>query len=79
MKYYFEHDKPRQQYFDFGKFAEGYGELELDSERLTLYSPFPLLDKLRWIEPEGCRAKGYVARLEEFTNSLCRPGCSRHW
>lgn len=66
MKYYFEYASRDQRYFDFGRFAEGYGELELDAERLALYSPFPLLDKLRWIDPKSGRARGYVLRLEEF-------------
>lgn len=66
MEYYFEHDSQDQPYFDFRRFAAGYGSIEHDVERVTLYSPFPLLDKLRWIEPESSRVKGYICRLEEF-------------
>ena len=66
MRFYFEHDSHDQRYFDVGRFAAGYGALELDSDRIALYRPFTFLDKLRWIEPEGSRAKGYVRRLETF-------------
>lgn len=66
MRYYFNHSHPNQSYFDFQKFAEGYGSLDLDSDRIKLYSPFPLLDKLRWIDPVGSRARGYVRCLETF-------------
>ena len=66
MKYYIEHDSQNQQYFDFARFYEGYGSIALDIESLELYTPFPILDKLRWIEQESSRAKGYIRWLEDF-------------
>lgn len=66
MKFYFEYDAPDQLYFDFDRFAEGYGELDLDQERMRLYSAFPFLDKLRWIALESARAGSYVRSLEEL-------------
>lgn len=71
MKFYFEYGSQDQHYFDFGRFAAGYGELELDSERIALYSPFTFLDKLRWIEQDSDSAKGYVRKLKAFIKQGC--------
>jgi len=65
MRYYFEHDGADQRYFDFARFEEGYGPIDRHDARTELYAPFPLLDKLRWIEPKGDRAREYRRRLEE--------------
>jgi aminoglycoside phosphotransferase (APT) family kinase protein len=63
MRYYFEHDGPDQSYFDFQRFEEGYGRRGWEERRMALYRPFPYLDKLRWIAPDGDRAKAYAAKL----------------
>lgn len=64
MRFYFEHHSHNQTYFDFTRFTSGYGEIDWVSDRLELYSPFPPLDKLRWIEPFSDRARGYVRWLD---------------
>jgi hypothetical protein len=64
MRYYFEHDGADQRYFSFKRFESGYGRIIWGERTLILYWPFPYLDKLRWIQPGGDRAKSYVARLE---------------
>ncbi len=72
MRFYFEHDDEgtyrrdswqRQRHYDFERFAAGYGRAEEDAERLSLYQPFPYLDKLRWIDPGSPRADSYRYQL----------------
>jgi aminoglycoside phosphotransferase (APT) family kinase protein len=66
MAYYFEHDDPNQTFFDFARFQSGYGEMDRDASRVRLYEPLPYLDKLRWISPDGERARSYCERLEQM-------------
>jgi aminoglycoside phosphotransferase (APT) family kinase protein len=67
MRYYFEHDGPDQATFHFDRFHAGYGSIPSDDERVSLYEPFPYLDKLRWIAPTGNRARSYVEKLAAMT------------
>ncbi len=66
MRYYFEHDGADQRYFSFTRFESGYGRSAWEERTLDLYRVYPYLDKLRWIQPDGERAKSYVARLESI-------------
>lgn len=70
MKYYFEHDDKNQTRYDFDRFAIGYGKIEFDFSKILLYHPFPYLDKLRWIKPNGARALLYIEKLEETLRKL---------
>jgi aminoglycoside phosphotransferase (APT) family kinase protein len=70
MRYYFEHEGKDQHYFDFKRFELGYGGIIWDKRRMTLYGPFPYLDKLRWIPHDGDRAKSYTAKLESLLREL---------
>ena len=70
MRYYFEHDGQNQHHFDFKRFEAGYGSIIWDKRRMTLYWPFPYLDKLRWIPPDGDRARSYAAKLESLLRGL---------
>ena len=74
MRYYFEHGGTDQKYFDFSKFEEGYGPVETDSDRALLYRPFTYLEKLRWIEPAGKRARSYWDRLKGLMEFIASKG-----
>jgi aminoglycoside phosphotransferase (APT) family kinase protein len=65
MKYYFGDNAPIQPFFDFDRFELGYGPLQLDRDRMTLYRPFTYLDKLRWIDPSSSRAQSYLEKLAQ--------------
>jgi aminoglycoside phosphotransferase (APT) family kinase protein len=66
MEFYFEHDGKDQTHFDFARFEAGYGPIVRDDARALLYRPFPYLDKLRWIDPQGARTQLYCRKLEEL-------------
>jgi len=66
MRYYFEHESRQQTYFDFGRFQSGYGDADFDIVRARLYEPLTFLDKLRWIECDGDRARQYWGRLDSL-------------
>ncbi len=70
MRYYFEHEGRDQSYFDFDRFEVGYGAVERNDSRQSLYRPFTYLDKLRWIDPNSSRAEDYRAILETMVRSL---------
>ena len=59
-------------YLIFDRFGKGYGGIPRDREREVLYMPFPYLDKLRWIEPAGARARTYVEKLGRIVDSIDR-------
>jgi hypothetical protein len=67
MKYYFEHDNKDQKHFNFDRFESGYGKIEYNSKRMSIYSPTIYLNKLQWIEPKGKRAQAYVEKLYNLT------------
>jgi aminoglycoside phosphotransferase (APT) family kinase protein len=70
MEFYFEHDGRNQEHFDFGRFEEGYGTMDRSEERRLLYGAFPYLDKLRWIDPDGDRAREYREKLDRLLTQL---------
>lgn len=68
MRYYFTHpDTPPQ--FDFERFWQGYGTKLTDPVRERLYWPLTYLEKLRWIKPDGERAKRYFAKLWDLVET----------
>lgn len=65
MRYYFEHSGTDQTYFDFERFEQGYGSPQNEPDLTPFYWPFTYLDKLRWIEPDGDRARSYWEKLHD--------------
>ncbi len=72
MRFYFEHDHEgtyrrdswlTQRHYDFERFAAGYGNAQDNADRISLYQPFPYLDKLRWMDPQSPRAASYRNEL----------------
>ncbi len=70
MHYYFEDNGPGQTYFDFDRFALGYGSLPNDEHRSLVYKPFTWLQKLSWIDTDSTRAAFYPTRIQEICNEL---------
>jgi aminoglycoside phosphotransferase (APT) family kinase protein len=68
MEYYFGGRSSGQPYFDYDRFAWGYGLWPEDEYAARLYRGLILLEKLTWIDPSGRRAREHRERLER----LCR-------
>jgi aminoglycoside phosphotransferase (APT) family kinase protein len=73
MQYYLAYDGQTIPGFDFSRFLTGFGPLDVDRERLGLYAPFPYLDKLRWLDPQGTRARHYVIELARYCRQSGQP------
>jgi aminoglycoside phosphotransferase (APT) family kinase protein len=70
MEYYFGDRASEQQYFDYARFARGYGPWPEDERASRLYRGLMLLEKLTWIDPVGRRAREHRERLEGLYREL---------